>query len=231
MTLFIIFGIVVCIALAVVGALFYLLSKESQKADVKAVPIANPHEVFKSGPSIQEREYKRRVDELEVELKSISEKGTAQSQQALAMVDELKKENEELKGQRFKENQEFSKELHALRQQTTDLSRDNSALQIQLESSQSKAQALQDEAIAIQKQMKTELAQAQDQLAQGTSQTAALQEAQNRIEVLQQELQELQTAHKKLQELNAAELLKHRAQSSGWERLCENYRLELQKRI
>lgn len=224
MALFYVLGAVVLIAVGVVGFLFYLLSKESgREQDTKAVPIANPQEFLKAESSLQEKEYKRRVEELEAELRSISEKGVSQAQQAMTMVDQLTKENDELKAERFKQTQEKAQELISLQQQTEQLGRDNSELQVQLESSQAKIASLQEEAAVIRKTMAEDLARAQEnveQLQQAktgqiTEQTLALEAAKSQIEVLRREFEELERANRELKEYNVALTVKCEAQQAA----------------
>ena len=245
MTIFYVLGVVVCIAVAVVGFLFYLMNKESSKPEkVSIVPINNPQEILRpAGPSLQEVEYKRRVDELENELRSISEKGVGQAQEAIVMIDTLSKENQILKEDKAKFEQDQNEKLslmeHPLRQ-------DNDALQVRLEESEAKLIQLQEEVIVIRKQAVEELAHAkasveQSNSAQISSQSAAreLAELKTENERLLQDVANLQINEQKFKESNDRlmeenqllkyALIKNRAQISGLERICANYRNQIEK--
>lgn len=266
MTLFYVLGIVVFIAAGVVGFLFYLLNKESAKEEeVKIAPLVNPGTLHKSAavpttPSFAEEEYKKKVEGLEEELRAISEKGVAQAQEAMDMVDRLTKENEALKAenQAAKQQPVSNEELAAAQRQAGQLRQDNDLLQTQLESAQVKLRQLQDEGVAMRKHMEDELRNANETveqfkrerevfLASRESSTQSTQSMAREVEelraqnaTLREEAAHLQQANQKLKELNAGlmekaqmlqyELVKNRAQASGLEKICENYKMQLAQR-
>ncbi len=259
MTLIYVLGAVMFLALSVVGFLFYLLNKEaSQPAATKVVPIIDPSELIKAeGPSIQEVEYKKRADELEDELRVISDKGVAQAQEAMGLIDALTRENQSLKEEKAKREGEDSEQFSFLQKHAEQLRVDNSALQVQLDESHVKLQSLQEEATLIRQQMGEELkvassavehmrAEKESALASRESSTqstetlsAELADAKAANEQLLQEADGLRMTAQKLKELNAHlieknqllqyELTKNRAQASGLEKICDNYRSQLSR--
>ena len=227
MSLFYVLGAVVLIALGVVGFLFYLLNKESDQ-DLKVVPITSPEGLLKPvTPSMQEQEYKAKVENLEEELRAISEKGVAQAQEAMTMIEKLSKENETLKNFKSQEAAIQNEDLALAQKQAEQLHQDNGLLQAQLVSSQEKVRQLQEEAVAIRQRMEDELASGKETIEQfkkEREEALALaretQEVKAQNAALQEEIKALQLANQKL-----------RAQASGLEKICENYKMQLEQKI
>lgn len=249
MELFLIFGCIGVLAVGVAGFLFYLLSKETAKdQEVKVVPIANPQEILSADQSVKEDEFKHKIDELQEELQIISMKGTAQVQEANALAEQLSKENELLKLEHGKKEQQLQEQLTLAKEQTDQLQRANSSLQTQLEASEVRLRQVQDEGIALRNQMDDELAQSEAVIAEykrtspkTEESLKEIEELKSQIESLRQEVQDARMTTQKLKEFNQHliekadtlqyELVKHRAQASGLERICENYRMQLEKRV
>lgn len=186
MILFIILGVVVLLAVGIIGFLFFLLSKESsndsprlseiQKSSITPYkpktdkPLEVPAEpgVVASVPSQEslmaqayagkEAVWQKKVDELEAELSNISEKAQGQSSDAIRVMEDLKRENEELKKE--KENYiQANESLVKAEETVASLRQDQASLQIRLTESQQQAQKLQEEVVAIRQQMTQELLQ------------------------------------------------------------------------
>ena len=256
MVLFYLLGAIVCIAIGVVAFLFYLLNKESAKeGEVKVVPISSPEEIFKPGVSAAEIEYKKKVEELENELTALSEKGLAQAQEAQNLIQKLTKENEMLKGENTKAK-DGQAQLAQAQQEVDQIRQDNHLMQTQLESSYEKVEHLQQEAIALRQRLDDETARTNAAIEQLKADRDAvlakreesvgeinheLEELRVHNEALQQEAADLRLTNQKLKELNNTlmeksqalqyELTKNRAQVSGLERICENYKLQLEKKV
>ena len=175
MVLFYVLGFVVLVALGVVGFLFYLLNKESAKEnEVKVVPISSFQDTMRSeAPSIIEVEYQKRASELEEELKIISERSIAQGKEALVMIDQLTKENEELKRGKDKV-QSQAEQLLAAEKQADLMRQDNYLVQTQLDSAYVKVEELQQEIIVVRQRMEDDLAKANQSIEQIKSEREAI---------------------------------------------------------
>ena len=252
MILYAIMGVVVLAAFGVVGFLFYFLQKEAKQSEVKIVPIINPQDILApAGPSPQEEEYKRRVEGLEEELRAISDKGVAQAQEAIAMIETLTKENEKLKSvisDNSRRDEDYAVQFSLIQQEGEQLRKDNVALQSELDASKSSLQQLQDEIVVIRKQTGEELSSVQTTIEQFKVKNAQVEQEAKELQVLKtdneqfrRQIEDLQLTNEKLKELNGHliekgqmlqyELTKHRAQASGLEKICENYKMQLEKRI
>ncbi|MBI3314744.1 MAG: hypothetical protein HYZ86_02205 [Candidatus Omnitrophica bacterium] len=187
---------------ALLGFLFCMLRKESV-ASVSIQPIM---------PSaMKEPGLQKHVEDLEEEMRLISEKAAAQAQEAMARIDTLTQENEKLKT----EAQQGDKTRMAEAEQSLDrLREDNSSLQGQLEAGKANIKELQDEIVAVRKHMGDELLAANAEMtklkaAPPSAGTAPVEE----IEALHHEI------------------TKHRAQASGFERMCDNYKVQLEQAL
>jgi len=149
MVLYIFLGVVVIITFVVLGILFNTLSKEGQqKEDEKVVPLtdfsqlkdevslnlpvehkpdlkATEDEIIPVPPAVELDTYKKRVLELEGEIRTTKQKTEEQSDVARQMILDLTKDNQSLKNQ-----------LNDLQEAQTKLSE----LQTQLETSNAKVQ-------------------------------------------------------------------------------------------
>jgi chromosome segregation ATPase len=268
--LLMIMGMVVVIALGVIGLLFYFLSKEGHKEIQEVVPVVDLS-IFKNELSsavvvetkvqgddqveevkVQEAlvddGYQDRVNELEEELQQISEKAVAQAQEALGMIDQLKKQNESLEEEKRLFKVEYEAKVKEAGEHITELRNDNSVLQVQLDNSRQKIVDLEQEMVVIKQQMEVELRRANAQLEEiGKEKDEAVAEAVNyQIAAMKAEYDvltgvnlDLQKTIQKLKELNDVmtakndvlqyELIKNRAQASGFERMCENYRMQMEE--
>ena len=205
----------------------------------------------------KEQVYQQKVNALEGELQSIASKAQEQSHQALATIDQLKQENEQLKSERnAKETAAQANLIQA--QQTIDTMQEQQAeLQNRLNDSQAEVGKLQEEMVAIKHQIGREIvtnkADSERLVVENESlrrsMDAAIAEAiknyQDEMQALKQEnqtlknvSQDLTAADQKLKETieqlteksNALqwELTKSRAQMTSFERACENYKNQLQ---
>ncbi len=260
MIVYVLIGIVVA-AGGVVGFLFYLFSKEAGKPLVEKIepvslmPDKGPSDSH--GPTMAELEYKRRVDELEAELKEISEKGTMQASEALGLIDRLTKENQDLKMEKMQAPVD-NEELIEAQKQADQLRQDNFLLSNQLEQAQAKVVELQDEAAAIRSRMEEDIKVAQKTIEdlklekeaivlnrENSSQSSQsvnreLEEAKTQILEMQMELSTLRETNDKLHVSNEnmfnqtqmfqQELMRQRAQVAGLERICENYRIQVEEK-
>ncbi len=249
--LFMIMGMLVLIALSVIGFLFYLLNKEGKKETVDELPIVNLTD-FKSNippqPSVAEQAYQKRSLELEEELHQVSDKAVAQAQEALTMIDQLKRYNEEIEAQKQAIVAEYETKVADAGNHLTQLRGENNSLQVQLENSRVKLTTLEDELVAIKNQMAIEINRANTQLEQITKEKEeAITEGVNfqiaamkaDHEVLLQANLDLQETNQKLKELNSSliekndilqyEMIKNRAQASGLERMCQNYKVQIEE--
>ena len=258
--LFYVLVFIVCAAVGVVGFLFYLLRKELPgKGEVKVVPI-NPQELIKpADPSPETEEYHKKIEELEEELRVFSQKSVMQAQETMAAVDTLTKENQTLKEQKSKQDEEYHKQFALAQDQMQQMHQDNTSLQVQLQSSRAKVIELQELAVIVGKQVEGEIAQARVVVERLKTErdafltnreasvqsvqalTRAFEEMKAQYEALLQETDGLRLTNQKLKELNdnlieknqmvQYELAKHRAQASGLEKICENYKMQLAKRV
>lgn len=262
MNLLYILGGIVVVAIGVLGFLFYALNQEKVKA-AKAGPVLEPiaaepsyHVLKPTDISAMEQEYRIKIESLEDEVRLVSDKGLEQAREAMSAIDALAKENQVLKADQQKLEQEYKGQLTFAQQQAEDRRRENIALQQQLEAGQLKLNELEQEVAAARKQLEDELAQANAAMQQLRSERESLLasrvtsmqfaevsreagelKAQN--EVLLQEVADLQMTNQKLKELNATmiekaqmfqyELARNRAQASGLEKICENYRQQIGK--
>jgi len=93
MVLFIVLGLVVLFTFVVLGYLFFMLSKEEEKKEKVLLP-AQAVQVL-----AEDDVYKKRVKELEDELRTITLKAEGQSDETKRLIETLTKENETLKSQ------------------------------------------------------------------------------------------------------------------------------------
>lgn len=262
MTLFYILGAVVLVAIGVVGFLFYLLQKEEVKPqDPKVVPISNPQAFLKpemAPPSIIEMEYKKRAEDLEEELRQISDRSLAQAKEAMAMIEKLTRENDELKTQKQSSGSLEQEQLATAQKEVDQLRTNNASLQNQLETTETRLKQIEEEIVAIRHKSDVDLAQALASVEQFKSEREAflsnreqeavtVQSLNRNIEELKSlngqirsELEMAQSDNTRLLETNKQltdkidmleiELVKNRAQASGLERICENYKAQLEGR-
>ena len=245
--LFTIMGIVVVTAISVVGLLLYLLNKEGRKEVIEAaVPVFTAP--IQPQPSAAEEAYKKRAEALEDELRQVSDKALSQAQEALSMIDELKSQNETIEEEKRRLQVEHESKRAEAGEHLTQLRQDNNVLQVQLDGSRAKIAALEDEIVAIKKQMEVEITRANAQLEQvikekeeavtdGVNYQIAALKADH--EALAQANLDMQKTNQKLKEFNSAlvekndilqyEMIKNRAQASGLERMCENYKAQIEQ--
>ncbi len=200
---------------ALLGFLFSMLRKES----VQSVSIQPLMPAEMKEPGLQ-----KHVEGLEEEMRLMSEKAVARAQEAMARIDALTKENEKLKT----ETQQGHKARMVETQQSLDrLREDNSSLQGQLETGQAKVKELQDEIVAVRKQMG-------DELLAANAEITALKAAPKPQPVSSEELEGLKQqvdGQLKENENLRQEATKHRAQASGFERMCDNYKVQLEQAL
>jgi len=200
---------------ALLGFLFCMLRKES----VPSVSIQPIMPSAMKDPGLQ-----KHVEDLEEEIRLMSEKAVAQAQEAMAKIDALTKENEKLKT----ETQQGHKARMVETQQSLDrLREDNSSLQGQLEVGQAKVKELQDEIAAVRKHMG-------DELLAANAEITALKAAPKPQPVPSEELEGLKQqvdGQLKENENLRQEVTKHRAQASGFERMCDNYKIQLEQAL
>ncbi len=320
MTIFIILGSVVVLAVLVIGFLFYMLSKETTKQTEKVVTVTEfkksmvtpqetkpleslqvptregAHAVTQSQESriteeymTKEAAYQKKVTELEEELKAVAQKAQQQSEEALAAreavyqnqvtalqeelqtivqkaqlqseaatatIEQLKKDNEQLKSDQ--NNRVTAAEANLIKAQQTieSMQEEQGALQNRLSESQAQARKSQDEIVFIKQQMAQEIVQTkaetdklviENQTLQRSLEAAIAEAAksfQDEINTLRQENQTLKSssddltiANEKFKGLNQYlmekseglqwELTKARAQMAGFERACGNYQQQL----
>ena len=201
MTFYMIVG-VMFFAGALLGFLFSMLRKES----------AQPVSIQPIIPSaMKEPGLQKHIEDLEEEMRLMSEKAVTQAQEALTKIDALTKENEKLKT----ETQQGNKARMAETQQSLDrLREDNSSLQKQLEAGQAKVKELQDEIAAVRQHMGDELLAANAQITTLKAVPPSAGPA---------SVEETEALHN--------EITKHRAQASGFERMCDNYKVQLEQAL
>ncbi len=186
---------------ALLGFLFCALRKESSQS--VSIQPTMPSEIKEPG-------FQKHVEDLEEEMRLMSEKAVTQAQEAMTKIDALTKENEKLKT----ETQQGNKARMAETQQSLErLREDNSSLQKQLEAGQAKVKELQDEIAAVRKHMGDELLAANAEI---TALKAAPPAGTASVE-------EIEALHN--------EVTKHRAQASGFERMCDNYKVQLEQAL
>ncbi|MBF0511710.1 MAG: hypothetical protein HQL13_05195 [Candidatus Omnitrophica bacterium] len=190
MILFIILGVVVMMALCVLGGLFYMLSQEAQKKEeAMAVPVTDIKELnapeivsvvsdpkpvenlSEAGPIISSPDlpsssvlegdaYRKRSQMLEDELLAISKKASNQSDEARQMIASLTKENEELKAKQADLNK-AQEEILIVQAQADRLKNENNALQTQLDSTNARVYSLETEMASLRIKMEEEITKAQ----------------------------------------------------------------------
>ncbi len=193
---------VVFFAGALLGFLFCTLRKESSPS-VSIQPIM-PSEM--KDPGLQ-----KHVEDLEEEMRLMSEKAVAQAQEAMAKINTLTKENEKLKT----ETQQGHKTKMVEAEQSLErLREDNSSLQGQLEAGQAKVKELQDEIAAVRKHMGDELLAANAEITALKAVPPSAGPA---------PAEETEALHN--------EITKYRAQASGFERMCDNYKVQLEQAL
>ncbi len=213
MYLFIVMGAILLIAIGTVGFLFYKLHKEASQPVLAAVPV--PAVQVKESPMLQNR-----VDHLENELRTISEKATHQSQEAMAMIGTLTKENEKLKAVAEEGAAVYKAKMAELEKFLDGLRQDNSALQGQLDTGHTKVREMQEEIVSVRKHMGDELLAANAQINEFKNMPRASVED---LEKLKKETEDLRKENETLRQ----DVTKYRAQSSGFERMCANYKIQL----
>ncbi len=256
---YVLIGIVVAAA-CVVGFLFYLFNKETKKpAEQKVEPITVVQDkVEQAGPSQAEIEYKMRVEALEYELKEISDRGTSQASEAMALIDKLTQENQDLKMASV-QSSDKNEDLIEAQKQTDQLRQDNFMLTSQLSQAQAKLGELEQEAMAIRQRMEEDLKHAGETIETLKAEKEAIinnrESSTQSVQSLTRELEEtraqaltLQSEVATLKETNDTlrvsnenmfnqtqmfqqELLRQRAQIAGLERICENYRIQVEEKV
>jgi chromosome segregation ATPase len=195
---------------------------------------------------LQDAPYQARIEELEEELREISEKAVGQSQEALNMIDALNKENEALKIEKEKFLSDHQAAIEHAGEQVSKLREDNTALQGELDGAHSKVRFLEEEVLAVKKQMGEELARVNsivEELRQKEAEIVPVEDPQlialrEQNQTLLQSNLDFQKSLQKLKELNdhliqktdilQYELTKARAQASGLERVSQNYKTQIE---
>jgi chromosome segregation ATPase len=215
-----------------------LLTPQNPKVAVDELKIIPPFEPKVSIPTqetlvpAEDDAYKKRVQELENELKAISLKADSQSDEAKQLIESLTKENESLKSQQA-DLEKAKQGLIELEAEASGLKTDNQNLQTQLETTSAKVQLLEEQMAAIKIQMGEEIAQANAKVEALLSAPKPESDPELRQELealkaehaqLKQKYEELDKEHQKLQ----YEMIKAKAQSSGLERISFNYKNQLE---
>ncbi len=258
---------VACISAIVIGSLFYLFTKESDPTFAKPL---SPEEIKKMQPASAltksedqslPAEFTRtdpRVEELQGELKELSDRALGQAREAKSMLDTLSGENQQLKEEleRLKTVQQQPVEdghVKEIELKAGQLQQDNLVLRSQLDSSHVKLQELQQEMDSVKQSMTIEIkaiTQDKERLAQevetlkqsfvqdNDASAAAMRAFDSERQVLVAANSDLQMTVNKLQDLNNSltfkvemlqtELIKLRAQASGLERVCGNYASQIE---
>ena len=187
MALFIVLGVVVLMTFIVLGFLFFMLDKEGQKEEEKAVPVTDLSQLRRevsaapqaadpqaanypicrcmSPMSLPTQIFSRGRMFIKNAPKNLKKNYVAfprkqrTSQEARKMIEDLTKENESLKSQQADLIQAQEK-LVELQKETDHLQTENTTLQTQLDSSHDKVRLLEEEMAAVKIQMGEEIAQA-----------------------------------------------------------------------
>ncbi len=224
---------------------------ESEILPVFVPKMSLPTEVLKT--SLEDDVYKKRAQELENELRTISIKAEGQSIEAKQMIEALTNENESLKVQQAN-LEKAQQKLIELQKEALSLNSENTTLQSQLESTNAKVCLLEEQMAAFKIQMGEEISRANATVIELNKEKEILLSAprpdpdeglRHELESLKaeqtqlkQKYEDLERVHQKLRELNTHliekndllqyELIKARAQSSGLERVSFNYKNQLE---
>jgi chromosome segregation ATPase len=235
-----------------------LLKPQTNKTedDPGIIPAFVPKVTMPTQPAVtplENENYKQRAQELENELKIISQKADGQSDEAKKMIESLTQENESLRAQKADLEQAEHK-LDELQGEASNLKFENASLQTQLESTNAKVQLLEEAMAAVKLQMGEEISRANQTVTELTRekeemisapQSEADQSLRQELDSLnaeqtqlKQKYDDLERAHQKMCELNSSlsekndalqyELVKARAQASGLERVSFNYKNQLE---
>ena len=207
---FIILGTVVLIAFVVLGALFYMLSKEGQKKEEKVVPITDLEQLKKDfSPHLFEQKDPKVLEKGPEIIPVLTPKVSLPTQEVQpSLIETLTKENESLKSQQA-DLEQAQQKLIELQGETSNLKTENTGLQTQLGSANAKVRLLEEE-ISRANATVSELNQAKEVLLSAPKSGPD-------EEALRHELESLKY-----------ELIKARAQSSGLERVSSNYKNQLE---
>jgi len=279
MALLIILGVLVLVTFGVLGFLFFMLDKEGKKKEEVVVPLTDLSQIKRELADVaevvsevtppfvpqmtepivppqyvaQEDTYKKRAQELEEELVGISKKAEEQSQEARQMIEDLTRENENLRIQQANLVQAEQK-LAGFKSESEHLQTENIALQTQLDSTVARMRLLEEEMTAVKLQMGEEITKANAAVSELRLEKEALVLSSNKAEddaikqeleelkaqqvILKQDFDALEETNGKLRSDNADltqkvdalqyELVKARAQSTGLERIGFNYKNQLE---
>ncbi len=212
-----------------------------------------PLQKTQTPPAPVDDTFKKRAQELEEELKKISQKAQDQSTEAKQMIDNLTKENDALKSQKAS-LQDAQTKLIQVESEANHLKIQNTGLQTQLDATNAKVQLFEEQMAAVKIQMGDEIARANATVAQLTQEKESLAAApkaepdlalrqeitslESELTGLKQKYSDLEKNNQQLRELNTHlmektdalqyEMTKARAQSSGLERLSFNYKNQLE---
>jgi len=191
----------------------------------------------------EEDAYKKRAQELEDELRTISQNAEKQSDVAREMIINLSKENQLLKAQQS-ELEDAKQKLTVMEGESSGLKTENINLQTQLETTNGKVRLLEEEMTSVKIQMGEEISRANAIISELTHDKEVLLSApkpevkSESDEVLRQELEALKAQEIHWKQTNAQltennelleyELVKARAQSSGMERISFNYKNQVE---
>ncbi len=269
MVIYYILGCIVFLTLIVVGYILFTFSKETPgQNEVKIEPIINK-DIFKdkaielerqlTNALGREQEFKKKIDELEDELRISSEKTLVKAQESISALETLTAENKDLKERVLKDEQSYIQQFNLAQEQMQVLNQENAELKLQVQDSSVKLSVLQEQIALSKGQMEIDLAQARQMLEQVkaerdsfvASREASVQsvsmiarefeEIKRSNELLLNEVEALRLDNQKLKELSEHtaqknqslhyDLAKFRAQASGLEKICENYKLQLMAKV
>ncbi len=222
MLFFIILGAVMLLAVVVVGYLFYVESKEAAAASLS----------LSVEKSFQESTYQKQLAQLEEELQARLKAAKEQSQEASATIENLTKENEQLKSEHSTQMITAEANLTKAQESVESMRTEQSNLQNQLSESQTKANQLLTENQTLQRSLEaasTEIAKNfQDQINALKEENQTLKSTSDDLTIANQQLKDLNAPLVEKSEFLQWELTKARAQMTSLERACENYQHQLQ---
>lgn len=258
MILYYVLGGVVLVAVALVGLLFYFLNKESSSpSEIAIVPITNPQDVIGGATHLDAEDrfkqrvdeldvekYKKRIEEVEEELRLVSEKGVEQAQANMTLIDTLTKENQELRESNSSVDRSQSAQLADTEEKLRKSYEDNDFLKAKIEEVSAKNSQFAEEMVRFRQAGEEELARVQamvDQMksTQASSMNVSLElnglkdlneQLKREIETLRANDEMLKESNRDLTQKNQTlqyELTRNRAQVSGMEKICENYKSQL----
>jgi chromosome segregation ATPase len=199
MVLFIILGVIVLIAFAVLGVLFFMLAKEEQEKLAFESKVSLPPQAVQ--------------DPLEDELRAVIQKAEGQLNEAKQRIEILTKENESFKDQQAKLEQDQQKLVLGLQTQLESTNEKARLLEEEISRANEKARLLEEE-ISRTNATVSELNREKEELLSAPKPEPLKLDPD---EALRHELESLKY-----------ELIKAKAQTSGLERVSFNYKNQLE---